>query len=726
MYTNYKYDSVPVSYDRLVQLLAELSHDPDNYELNYFVALEYEGMGQYAAAESFFLRCADRTHNPQLAYECMLKIGLCLDRQGRRNNSVRGYFQHAICLMPKRPEAYFLLARHYERIQDHPTGYMYADLGLKVSDTTAAGPLLTWVEYPGKYGLLFEKAVCAWWWGKPDESRSIFLDLWNNYAMDEIHTNAVENNMKSLGVQYTPKPSITLEPFEVKQQMPSENKMDIVLQGPYADETDEVISNYLKLPFVNNIIVSCWEDDKTPEWKDSRVIIKKNKKPMFFGTDNRNLQIVTSRAGVAISKTRYVGKMRTDQLYDEKSMWNMYNFFMNSKDRDTKIFVAGYFPKLQYHPRDHIFWGLRQNLESLFDCPLEIGLADRVHIPKDKLWKYYNHFTRSETYICANYIAKHNPDVLMHLIYPEKYLFDNAPQWAEAHDVSTIWTFRCFKSFPREGIDLKWRRKGWEHYPYDLQYGEGERWSEYDPPDDIDFGDNDEIFKRFAHEEIVLNRQYEKFYRVADDSVVVDIGANVGLFPITLADRKLKHYYGVEPAPNLVAALRRNLSNKVTFPTTVCEYAIGAFNGEADQWNNEPLFRYVYGAKPNTMKVRTFKEFVTENDIKYIDFLKMDAEGAEYDIFTTENYEFLNNNVGLIVGEWHLSQINNSTEMVDKFIQFKDEYLVGRQKPYRVFEAHSWKDVSQQILDNNYVWGFYNWWHPRQMGAQLIVYLDNR
>lgn len=720
-----KMQVVPVSYDRLVRLIQELANDPDNYELNYFVALEYEGMGHTAAAASYFLRCADRTHNPQLAYECLLKIGLCLDRQGKRANSVRGYFQHAICLMPKRPEAYFLLARHYERIQDHPTGYMYADLGLKVSDTTAAGPLLSWVEYPGKYGLIFEKAVCAWWWGKPNESRSLFAELWNTYDMDDVHTVAVENNLKSLNVPYVPKPKAVVK-VDTVEEMPDENKMDIVLQGPYTEETDEVIVNYLKLPFVNKIIVSCWEDDVVPNWTNPRVVVTKNKKPMFFGTDNRNLQIITSRAGVALSKTRYVGKMRTDQVYDEKSMWRMYEFFMNDPDRDKKIFVAGYFPKLQYHPRDHIFWGLRTSVASLFDCPLEIGLADRVHIPKDKLWKYYNHFTRSETYLCANYIAKFNPDVYMHLIYPEKYLFDNAPQWAEAHEVSTIWTYRLFKSFPREGVDLKWRRKGWEHYPYDLQYGEGERWCEYDPPTDkIDFGDNDEIFRRFAHEEIVLNKQYEKFTTVKDNSVVVDIGANVGIFGYSLRDRNLKHYYAVEPSPSLVQALKNNL-NRYNIPSTVCEYAIGKTSTEIPFGTDEAAFRYIYATKPNVLKVKTFNEFIAENKLAYIDFLKVDGEGCEYDIFTPANKNFLTNNVGYIAGEWHLSQINHSDEFVYKFIEFKNQYLVGRKKPYLVFEAHSWKDVSEQILDDTYVWGFYNWWHPRAMGAQLIIYMDNR
>ena len=34
-------------------------------------------------------------------------------------------------------------------------------------------------------------------------------------------------------------------------------------------------------------------------------------------------------------------------------------------------------------------------------------------------------------------------------------------------------------------------------------------------------------------------------------------------------------------------------------------------------------------------------------------FFKLDCEGGEYDIFTEENIDYLKNNVGYIVGEFH-------------------------------------------------------------------------
>ena len=38
-------------------------------------------------------------------------------------------------------------------------------------------------------------------------------------------------------------------------------KLDIVLQGQYSEFTNTIIENYLNLPFVSKIILSCWNDD---------------------------------------------------------------------------------------------------------------------------------------------------------------------------------------------------------------------------------------------------------------------------------------------------------------------------------------------------------------------------------------------------------------------------------------------------------------------------------
>ncbi|WP_410954981.1 hypothetical protein, partial [Pseudomonas aeruginosa] len=67
--------------------------------------------------------------------------------------------------IPNRPEAYFLLSRFHEMRHQWSDCYKYSSLGLSICDFSHPKTTSD-VEYPGKYGLLFEKAISGWYWGK--------------------------------------------------------------------------------------------------------------------------------------------------------------------------------------------------------------------------------------------------------------------------------------------------------------------------------------------------------------------------------------------------------------------------------------------------------------------------------------------------------------------------------------------------------------------------------
>jgi len=65
------------------------------------------------------------------------------------------------------------------------------------------------------------------------------------------------------------------------------------------------------------------------------------------------------------------------------------------------------------------------------------------------------------------------------LIEPEKYLYDEAPEWNYAKKLSDEVGRRVFKAFPKTGIDLQWPKKELASYPYDDQeQGYFEQWYE--------------------------------------------------------------------------------------------------------------------------------------------------------------------------------------------------------------------------------------------------------
>lgn len=185
----------------LNDLLKKYIDSPKDPENNFSLALYYNDIGQTASAVSFYLRTAELTNDTLLRYECLIRASMCFDEQGCRGFTVKGLLQHAIAILPKRPEAYFLLSRFYEKERKPESWkecYFIASIGDSVCEYKNNPPLRTKVDYPGDYGILFEKAVSSWWCGLCDESRDLFIYLKENYDLDEIHTIAVDNNLKSL------------------------------------------------------------------------------------------------------------------------------------------------------------------------------------------------------------------------------------------------------------------------------------------------------------------------------------------------------------------------------------------------------------------------------------------------------------------------------------------------------------------------------------------------
>ena len=184
----------------LEQLLVNYSLDTENPEHNFALGVWYENHKHTAPALSYFLRCAERAEDKDLAYEALIRSSHCYDNQGTRDGSAKSLLEQALCLMPTRPEAYYLLSRFSERRQCWQDCYIYANQGLMYANLDSKS-LRTDVEYPGKYGLLFEKSIAAWWWGKVDEARTLITEVKNNYQLPSEHIEILKHNLKVMGVE---------------------------------------------------------------------------------------------------------------------------------------------------------------------------------------------------------------------------------------------------------------------------------------------------------------------------------------------------------------------------------------------------------------------------------------------------------------------------------------------------------------------------------------------
>lgn len=157
-------------------LTTRFALDPENTNLNFDMAYEYEKAGHTASAFSHYLRCAERTEDINLSYESLIRGYYCFNSQKDRNFTSCHLLKQAISLLPKRPEAYFLLAKFNEKHKQWYECYTYVSIALNICDFSQI-PLKIKTEYSGKQCLTLLKAISSTHWDKIDESRLLLNSL---------------------------------------------------------------------------------------------------------------------------------------------------------------------------------------------------------------------------------------------------------------------------------------------------------------------------------------------------------------------------------------------------------------------------------------------------------------------------------------------------------------------------------------------------------------------
>lgn len=191
----------------LKDLLVHYIKHPDDAEANWEVALEYEEQGQCAAAIGFYVRAAERTTSELLQYECMVRAGMCFEKQGIRRYSVQGMLKHAVTLLPHRPEAYYVLGQILDNTHGHGDWfecYTYAALARKLVDPNQElEPLRTHTGYPGFAGLEFQYAVAAYQSGLCKEGKEMHIAMYKDETTPQFLKDIIKGNLLEMKAFYT-------------------------------------------------------------------------------------------------------------------------------------------------------------------------------------------------------------------------------------------------------------------------------------------------------------------------------------------------------------------------------------------------------------------------------------------------------------------------------------------------------------------------------------------
>jgi autotransporter strand-loop-strand O-heptosyltransferase len=216
--------------------------------------------------------------------------------------------------------------------------------------------------------------------------------------------------------------------------------------------------------------------------------------------------------------------------------------------------------------------------------------------------------------------------------------------------------------------------------------------------DGFDWGGKTNWYSEVAIKEIEDHNIYDRCFTVEEGDIVVDLGASLGPFTYSILPNNPKQCFVVDPLSYQIEVLKRNVGKD---NVKIIQGAI----------TDKKRIDITWDGISESVPTFTFREFLNENGIDKIDFLKCDCEGGEYDVFQPSNIEFLKT-IPKIVTEFHLRDDENFHQC--KFRWFRDNIL------------SQFDNIQVFSIDGvNIKWDLWNE-HFIEYYNEVIIYIDNR
>ncbi len=127
-------------------------------------------------------------------------------------------------------------------------------------------------------------------------------------------------------------------------------------------------------------------------------------------------------------------------------------------------------------------------------------------------------------------------------------------------------------------------------------------------------------------------------FAICPEDVVVDIGAHIGAFAVYAARHAPRgQVYAYEPFPGNYRLLEKNKNMNDLDNLHVFNLAVSARKGISNFFTVEsnPALNSmsgIYGGEKISVKTVSLDDVISDNRIEVVDYIKIDAEGAEYDV----------------------------------------------------------------------------------------------
>lgn len=190
---------------------------------------------------------------------------------------------------------------------------------------------------------------------------------------------------------------------------------------------------------------------------------------------------------------------------------------------------------------------------------------------------------------------------------------------------------------------------------------------------------------------------------------IIDVGANIGVHSINYAiNNPNSRVFSFEPDPENILILKENVKKHNVNNIDIIECGVGELNSKGNVYTNHKnsgdcrLYKNTDFNPSNISEIDiiTLDYFAQQNDLKKINYIKMDTQGYEPYIFQGA-YNLIENNFPKIFFEfwpWGYKQSNANVELMLKIIKDFE---------YKIFNIPHYEAKKIQV-DINYLLNFYN------------------
>jgi GT2 family glycosyltransferase len=184
--------------EQIEKYLKQLVQAPRNGQINFDLASAYEKEKQYAAALSYYLRCAEFTKNKVLASECLLRCSFSMDNQGGRDQKALHFIKQAITASPCSMEPYYTASLYFSWRGKWSDSYLYASLGLNIYENDIQTKKFGIDVGYSDYNLYYQKALSGIKIGKINEARQIYTKILSDFDIADNIREIINNEINKL------------------------------------------------------------------------------------------------------------------------------------------------------------------------------------------------------------------------------------------------------------------------------------------------------------------------------------------------------------------------------------------------------------------------------------------------------------------------------------------------------------------------------------------------